>query len=336
MKTMMTIAASALAAGFLTPVHAQSVQVYGIVGAYIGSIKRSGDAAAVRQLNGGGLNTSYLGFRGEEALGDGTKAVFALESFFRPDTGEQGRNASDPFWSRNAWVGIEGRIGRLSFGRHTNPTYAVMSQLSPFGTSVMFSPLVLHSFVTAYGSNIVGDTVWNNTVMASTSATGDFRATALYGLGEAAGKPGVANLGLHATWKHERLLLALSAQRVRVAGTAPLPVGQKAWLAGAVYDFGVLKLHANAAHTSIDAGRRSRLYDGGLTIPVSVTGAVLLEAARTRAEAPGLPDTRRTTASAGYDYRLSRRSDVYLIYSNDRRSGAASAGTTALGLRHLF
>jgi predicted porin len=332
----LNVAASLLAAGLVTSAHAQSVQVYGIIGAYIGSVKRSGDAAAIRQLGGGGLNTSFLGFRGEEDLGGGTKALFVLESFFRPDTGEQGRNATDPFWSRNAWVGIEGRIGRLSFGRHTNPTYGVMSQLSPFGTSVMFSPLVLHTFVAAYGSNIVGDTVWNNTVQYATPEHGGFRAVALYGLGEVADKSGIANTGLHATYKREGLFVAVSAQRVRVTATGPLAAEQKSWMAGATYDFGLLKAHLNTIHTDVDRGRTSRLYDAGLTIPLTGVSAILLEAARTHSEAPGVANGRRTTGSAGYDYRLSKRTDVYAIYSRDKRRDAAGAGTMASGLRHLF
>ena len=125
--------------------NAQSVEVYGLVGMYAGTVKRSGDAAPVQQLGGGGLTTSFIGFRGKEELADHLKAIYSLESFFRSDTGDQGRNATDPLFSRNAWVGIEGKFGRLSFGRQTNPTYGVMSRLSPFGSSVVFSPLALQS-----------------------------------------------------------------------------------------------------------------------------------------------------------------------------------------------
>lgn len=316
--------------------NAQAVEVYGLVGAYVGSIKRSGDAASVQQLGGGGLTTSFLGFRGKEDLGGGMQAVYSLEAFFRPDTGEQGRNATDPLFSRNAWVGVEGNLGRLTFGRQTNPTYGVMSRLSPFGSSVVFSPIVLQSFVAAYGSNIVGDSVWNNVIQYASPTVNGFRGAVLYGLGEVAGRSGVANIGLHGTFSSGKFMAALSAQRVRVNISTPLTAEQDAWLAGASYDFGVAKVYGNASHTSIDRGRSTRLLDAGVSVPVSASGSFLAEAAQSRIDVPGAAELRRTTSSIGYGYRLSKRTDVYAIYSNDKRSNASSAGTKALGIRHAF
>jgi predicted porin len=315
---------------------AQTVEIYGLLGAYAGSIKRSGDIGSVRVINSGGLQTSYIGVRGQEDLGGGVKAIFALESFFRADTGEQGRNPADPLFSRNAWVGIEGKYGRLTLGRQTNPTYLAAGQLSPFGNSVVFSPLSLQSFVAAYGSNIVGDTVWNNGIQYASKEISGFRGTVLYGPGEVAGRNGVANLGLHATFKSGKFFTALSAQRVRVNISAPSAAQQEAVLAGASYDFGKVKVFGSTSHTKIEAGRKNRLYDAGVSVPVSASGAFLLEAARSTIEVPGVPDQHRTTSTVGYDYRLSKRSDVYIIYSNDKRSDAASAGSVAVALRHLF
>lgn len=319
-----------------TEAHAQSVEIYGLIGAYAGSIKRSGESDSVRVLNSGGLNTSYIGFRGREDLGGGLKAIFLLDSFFRADTGEQGRNAADPLFSRNAWVGLEGSLGRLTLGRQTNPTYAVMSQLSPFGNSVVFSPLTLQSFVAAYGSNIVGDTVWNNVIQYATPEVAGFRGSMLYGLGEVPGQKGVANMGVHGTFRSGKLLAALSAQRVRVNISTPLPAEQKALLAGATYDLGLFKVYGTTAQTRIEEGRKNRLYSTGLTVPVSALGSVLLEVARSNIEMPGAPKTHRTTSSFGYDYRLSKRTDVYLVYSRDKRSNAGSAGGAAVAVRHLF
>lgn len=316
--------------------HAQPVEIYGLIGVYAGSIKRSGESDSVRVLNSGGLQTSYIGFRGSEDLGGGTKAIFALESFFRADTGEQGRNQADPLFSRNAWVGLEGNLGRLTVGRQTNPTYAAASQLSPFGNSVVFSPLTLHSFVAAYGSNIVGDTVWNNGIQYASKEISGFRGAVLYGLGEVAGTDGVANLGLHATFRRGKLFTAFSAQRVRFNVSVPLAEQQEALLAGAAYDFGKVKVFGSTSHTRIDGGRKTRLYDVGLSIPVSAPGSIMLELARSDIEMPGIPDAHRTTSSLGYDYRLSKRSDVYVVYSSDKRSSAGSAGSAAVAFRHTF
>lgn len=313
-----------------------SVEVYGLVGAYVGSIKRSGENVAITNVGGGGLTTSFLGFRGQEALGDGVKAIFSLESFLRPDTGEQGRSAADPLFSRNAWVGVEGGLGRLTLGRQTNPTYGVMSRLSPLGSSVVFSPLALHTFVAAYGGTILGDSVWNNTVQYSTPIVNGVSGIAIYGLGEQANRAGLANLGLHGTYSSGKFMAALSAQRLRMNIAVPLAVEQNAYLAGANYDFGMVKVYANAVKTDIEGGASSRTLDLGVSVPVSKTGALLAEVARTKAMRPGVAETRRTTSTVGYDYRFSKRTDVYALYVFDKKTNAASAGSTALGLRHLF
>lgn len=318
-------------------VHAQSsVEVYGLVGAYVGSTKRSGDKAAVTVVNGGGLTTSFLGFRGQEALGGGMKAVYSLESFLRPDTGEQGRSAADPLFSRNAWVGLAGGFGTLTLGRQTNPTYGVMARLSPLGSSVVFSPLALHTFVAAYGGSILGDSVWNNTIAYRTPTVNGFVGTAIYGLGEQAGHSGVANLGLHGSYTRGRFMAALSAQRLRMNSAVPLAVQQDAYLAGANYDFGALKVYGNASKTSVAGGARTRLSDVGVSMPFTEAGALLAEAAHTVTGMPGKADTRRTTSTVGYDYRLSKRTDVYALYVYDKKTGAAAAGSAAVGIRHVY
>lgn len=329
MATMAVVAAGQASAQ-------SSVEVYGLVGAYVGAVKRSGEAVAVTNVGGGGLTTSFLGFRGQEALGGGVKAIFSLESFLRPDTGEQGRSAADPLFSRNAWVGVEGGLGRLTLGRQTNPTYAVMSRLSPLGSSVVFSPLALQTFVAAYGGTILGDSVWNNTVQYNMPTVSGFTGSAIYGLGEQAGHAGIANLGLHGTYSSGKFMAALSAQRLRMNIAVPLAVEQTAYLAGANYDFGVLKAYANGVRTDIDGGAASRMFDLGMSVPVSKAGALLAEVARTKATRPGVAESRRTTSTVGYDHRLSKRTDVYALYVYDKKSNAASAGSTAVGLRHLF
>lgn len=335
-KNKAALAAAALACLFGAQAAAQSVQVYGLAGMYLGTIKRSGEQQAVTQLNGGGLTTSFIGVKGSEALGGGAQLIFALESFFRPDTGEQGRSSADPLFSRNAWIGVEGSYGRLTLGRQTNPMYTAMLQLSPFGSSVVFSPLALQTFVVAYGSNVAGDTVWNNVLQYATPSVNGWRGTAVYGLGEQAGRAGLSNAGLHATYNKGPLTTALSAQRLRMNLAVPLAYEQNAWLAGAAYDFGPIKLYGNAARASVEHGTASRLLDAGLSLPLGAAGTLSLESARSNlTPASGITSHRRTT-SLGYGYRLSKRTDLYAIYVNDKKSTAANAGTTAVGIRHVF
>lgn len=315
---------------------ATSLQLYGLIGAYGAKLERSGDPKAVNIVGHGGLTTSYWGIRGSEGLGGGTKVIFALESFFQTDTGAQGRSATDPMFSRNAYVGVEGGFGKFTVGRQTNPTYINMGMVSPFGISVVFSPLVLHSFVASYNGALIGDTVWNNAIQYASPRTNGFAANVIYGLVEVAGSSGTANLGLHANYVKGGFSAVLSAQRFRQPVTAAL-TQQKGCLVGAAYDFKVVKLHGAVVKSGADGTLNDTLTrDIGIKIPVSAQGAVLAEFARSKRERAAVADNVRRTFSLGYDHFLSKRTDVYAIYMRDKQTGFDAGDSLALGLRHLF
>lgn len=51
-----------------------NVQIYGLVDAYIGSMRRSDQTGRTSVLNSNGMTTAYWGVRGTEDLGGGLKA----------------------------------------------------------------------------------------------------------------------------------------------------------------------------------------------------------------------------------------------------------------------
>lgn len=314
-----------------------SVQVYGLVGTYVDSLKRSDMSAHQVQEGSGGLVTSFWGLRGKENLGGGTSAIFSLESFFQPNNGGQGRSSSDPFWSRNAYVGLSNnRYGKLTLGRQTNPTYVTMQMVNPFGSSVVFSPLVLQSFVASYGGAIIGDTVWNNVIEYATPTYKGLTGTAVYGVGGVAGKPGVADLGLHVTYVGSALTAVFSAQRVRTVAVAPTSA-QYAYLAGAAYDFKVVRLYAAAEMTSnIGPETGTHTYELGASVPLSPTNFILAEWARTRRSGGKTNNQLRNTGALALDHFFSRHTDVYLVYSADKLSGHGLGNTYGAGIRTLF
>ena len=316
--------------------NASQIQIHGLIGAYAGKMERSGGPEAVTQIGHGGLTTSFWGIRGSEELGGGNKVIFALDSFFQSDTGGQGRNATDPLFSRNAYVGVEGGFGKLTLGRQTNPTYLNMSLLSPFGNSVVFSPLTLHSFVAGYNGALIGDTVWNNAIQYTTPRVKGVVANVIYGLGETAGSTGTANLGLHANYVNGPFTAALSAQRFRVPVTAPL-TQQKGVMLGAAYDWKVVKVFGSLSGSKAGGVvNDTRTWDLGVKVPVTQQGAVLAEFAHTKRTRALLPENVRKTASLGYDYFLSKRTDVYAVYLRDKQTGFDAGDSIALGIRHTF
>lgn len=63
------------------------------------------------------VNTSRLGFKGEEALGNGLSATFALEMGFDSADGEFADNA----FNRKATVGLKGAFGEVRIGKDSTP-----------------------------------------------------------------------------------------------------------------------------------------------------------------------------------------------------------------------
>ncbi len=336
-RIVLSLAGMALAAGAAPAVAADGVQLYGLIGTYAGSIKRSDSVARSTVVGSGGLTTSWWGVRGSEDLGSGTRAVFQLEQFFQPDTGGAGRSSNDPTgFSRSAWVGLAGAYGQLTFGRHTSPYYVSMQKVNPFGSSVVFSPLVVQSYVAAFGNTVIGDTVWNNVVQYVAPTVGGLSTTIVYAPGEVAGNSSVNNAGIHFRYARDKLEAVFSAQRVRTAAVAPT-TGQEAYLAGVTYDAGWAKLYASAQATD-NAGSdiRSRTWQLGTSVPVTQGGSVLASWAHTTVDNPALRVGDHDTGALGYDHYLSKRTDVYVTYLYDHVDGRTKGNSYAVGIRHLF
>jgi predicted porin len=315
------------------------VQFYGLVGAYAGTSKLSGAPEATTVVNGGGLTTSFFGFKGEEDLGGGTSAFFMLESFFQPDSGAYGRTSADPLWSRNAIVGLKGKYGKISIGRHMTPTYYNMQAVNPFVGSVQFSPLVLQSFIPSFNNAIIGDSIWNNTVQYTTPSYGGLVGTVDYGPGEVTGRSGIANLGLHLRYDAGPLVAVASDQRVRQlsTGTVPVLTEQKAWLAGFAYDLRVVKLFAAGVGTdTYGVPTSTRTWSGGATVPLSGGYSIIAAYAHTGRDTPGLVSTSRQTGTLCLDYALSKRTDLFVLGMVDKRSDAGAGTSTAVGMRQAF
>jgi len=313
-----------------------SVQLYGLVGSYVGRIQRSGEPAT-NMMGHGGMQTSFWGMRGTEPLGNGYSVIFALESFFQPPTGVAGRKPGDPFFSRNAYVGLTGPFGRLTIGRQTNPTYLNMQAMNPFGASTVFSPIVLQSFVKSYNGTIMGDTVWDNAIEYKTPRFNGVQATVVYAPGGVENNDSINNFGLHLSYKRGPLYLGASYQRVRSGVVSPV-TSQTVYLLGGSYDFKWVRVYVAAERTENSVtSAETTSYEGGVRVPVNASGAVLLEWARTHADSSKFSEASiRDTASLGYDYSLSKRTDLYAVYSLDKIHGESAGNSYAVGIRHMF
>ena len=83
-KKLAPVAGAALLAFAAVPSFAQSsVTLFGIVDAGVRYVENGKDNS-ITSASSNGINTSRLGFRGVEDLGDGLKAGFWLETGFSP------------------------------------------------------------------------------------------------------------------------------------------------------------------------------------------------------------------------------------------------------------
>lgn len=136
-----TLLAAALVTGFAGVAHAEtSVTLYGLVDAGIGYQQTKvtqGDAFTKTRdigLINGVKNGNRWGLKGTEDLGNGTSAIFQLESGF--DLGNGRSSQGGRLFGRKAIVGLTGdNWGTLTLGRQYNVADDFISPIDPFGTS---------------------------------------------------------------------------------------------------------------------------------------------------------------------------------------------------------
>ncbi|WP_029523813.1 porin [Polaromonas glacialis] len=343
-KKIMALGAALLCAA---GAHAQTaVQFTGIEDAYAGSMKMAGDASRQSAVNSGGLTTSWFGFKGSEDLGGGLKANFALTSFFRGDTGAQGRFANDPLFSRDANVSLSGDFGSVLVGRWMAPNFLPSVVGNPLGDSFAFSPLILHMNVplfngTGWASTTPADTGWSNQIAYTTPKFGGFQANLQYQFGEVPGDNGKKNIGANFFYLGGPLTLTGFYERDQVKnyplapGASPL-IGstRKDWMLLGAYDFGAIKPFVSYGRSKADnSTNEAGTMQLGASIPAGPTGKVLVDMVSTKLSQTGV---KRTTATLGYDYNLSRRTDVYALLMNDRITNKSTGNSVGLGVRHRF
>lgn len=346
---MKHLAAFALLAAAAASASAQSnVTLFGIVDV-AGRYVKNGDNS-LRSLSSNGLNTSRIGLRGVEDLGDGLKASFWLETGLNPDTGTQ--SDASRFWNRRSTVSLEGSFGEIRLGRDFTPTYTGYADYDAFGTTGVASA---DKFATSFGTAVDTNTRSDNEVSYFTPGKlGGFRGQLSYAPGEnVAGKKYV---GGRAGYAAGPLDVSVSYAQTTVAPNARGDDKYKVGIVGASYDFGVVKLlgyYSQAKYADLKLG----VVNVGALVPV---GLGTIRVSYIHADASGRNAAGASTDSndasqfaVGYVYDLSKRTAVYTTVARVNNKAAAAftvAGTPALpspntgrdstgfeiGMRHRF
>ena len=341
---VLTGAATALLIGSGGLAQAQSsVQTYGLLDMSVGQFQLAGEAK-VKKAESGKMTTSFLGFRGTEDLGGGLKAKFQLEHFFLADTGTAGRFGADVFWARAAWVGLQGSFGQVTLGRNDNLVFVSSLAFNAFGGSFGYSPTIQQVFTPRSGMlPFYGDSGWSNSIAYSGPKLGGLSFNFLGGLGE--GAVGARGRNVSGSVNYAAGPLAATAvwQQVKHGAglngvsSPPVPAGfvsQTTYQFGVSYDLTVAKLFGQYGQVRTDANfdTKTTLYGVGASVPLG-GGKALVQYGN--AEAKSAIKRKNAILTLGYDYNLSKSTDVYAVFMNDKAQNK-TGNTYAAGIRLRF
>lgn len=362
-KTLLT---AALVAGFASVAHAESsVTLYGLVDGGVGYTNQkttwSGDFGSGSfkdrgfEFRSGVKNGNRWGLKGTEDLGNGTSAIFQLESGF---TLGDGRSAQDDrLFGRKAIVGLTGESwGTLTLGRQYNAADDFIAPIDPFGTgwgqaaigsgfgggvSARFDNVV--KYVTPNFSGFQMGLGWVGTNNKKTYRNDT------YGTDwESEDKSNGFTFGLG--YNNGPIEAAFSFDYLRdkekFNGSTIVDNKTKSWNLGFAYDFDVVKLHliyGQQHDGAVDGiglagdivlpdfgsgidyldnaivgdGYRQRSWLLGLTAPVSEAGKVLFSYTGNNIKNKELFDGKVTSHifNLGYLHSLSKRTSVYAVAS---------------------
>jgi predicted porin len=331
----------------LAPVFAaaqSSVSLYGVVDVGVRHVSNGG--ASVNSLSSNGNNTSRIGLKGIEDLGDGFKAGFQLESGLSPDTGTS--SDATRFWNRRSTVSLLGRYGELRLGRDYSVTYLGYEDYDVW-SDIGVSSVV--KFDTSLGSSRdTGVRADNQVAYFTPGDLGGFYARAALAAGEgtSGGKYAAARLG-YAAGPVDLSLSYGVTNVVPVAGDERF----RTFDAGAAYDFGAVKLSGYLARSRFAGLAVANAYLGAqVPLGAGLVRASWLHSNRSGTTSLGV-DTQADDASQfalGYLYNLSRRTAAYAAVARVDNQGASAiavdknpalaAGKDStgveIGLRHFF
>ncbi|MEW6707794.1 MAG: porin [Pseudomonadota bacterium] len=317
---MKKTAALALLAGVSAFAHAQSnVTLFGVVDVGVRHVKNGDDA--VTSLSSNGIQTSRLGFRGVEDLGDGLKAGFWLETGLNPDSGTTSDGGR--FWNRRSTVSLLGNFGEVRLGRDTTPSFNGYADYDVFGTNGVAAG---DKFVHKLGTNVDTNVRADNLVSYFTPGNiGGF-----YGQVSAAAGEGSAGK------KYYGGRVGFAAGALDVSGSygqtevTPLVGGEDKYelgSIGAAYDFKVAKLSGYVSQVKY-ADQKLVIANIGASVPMG-PGAlrasfVNVDASGTNAAGASIEDNDARQFAVGYLYDLSKRTTLYSTVSRVNNKNAAA------------
>jgi predicted porin len=337
-----------------TAAFAQSnVTVYGLIDLSVnyttnqnatgGNVWSLGDSGAIGDAGQGALSGSRLGFKGEEDLGGGSKAIFKMEAGFTANNGQSDQQGQ--LFGRQAYVGLANKdLGQLTFGRQ----YGTMTDVA-----FDFDPLGVGNYLANEWEVFLFGVRFDNTIWYK-NTWGPVQLNVQYSLGGQAGSTSTgATEGFSLKYNQGPLGLAGAYQQSTDANQNKLSAGT----VDATFNFGPGTLFGNYYNIKSDAGfaKAGSLSGGALANTsmfinnnVSVGGVTVALPSRTddvwvlglaynftpndtvtfgymddQISQAIVGDGTMKTGYALWEHHLSKRTEVYLNIDNSKVTGQA-------------
>lgn len=331
------IIALAIAAAASSAAFAQTnVTLYGIADVGFTSTKTQGpDGHTVNGIDSGNLSTSRIGFKGSEDLGNGLKAIFALEYKVTMDNNAGFGGTSS---ARQQYVGLsDAKLGTVVAGYLQTAGYDFTVGALPLSGSVPFS--TMHNVGLTSGQVNAAGRAQNAVAYISPNIAGltlAYNYSANYAATETTTTNGnsSANL-LGASYANGPITAGAVYNRVNLANTPNQELIE--WGVRGGYDFKVVKVQAayQTLKNESVSGERDNKWGIGATVPVSAKGNVIAEFAKSKIKSVADSDVK--AYSLAYTHDLSKRTTGYAGYTYRNPEGAENnVQVIGLGVRHSF
>jgi predicted porin len=278
--------------------------------------------------------SSRLGFRGNEDLGGGLSAQFQIEHRFTPDDG----NAASIFWAGRSYLQLtSAAAGSVYLGRDYGPAFWPSVKSDPFGWDGVGQIAIMQYAGYFNTNNVTASTAAApqvrpaNTIGYKSPNLGGLTVQAATGLSEngTAGR----NDGFNVEYGGGPIYAAAAYERI--SGGAAVTDGNKLMNLALHYDFGFAKLIGFLARSKTNGGLASNKFvELAATVPIA---GGKFKAALGRLDPDGADNT-VTKFALGYDYPLSKRTNVYGDFGQFKSdvAGTTNNNAFAFGLKHTF
>jgi len=322
------------------------VKLYGMIDMSTGSYEaahKKDTSSRTTKVESGDMMTSFIGISGGEDLGGGLKAEFTLESFLKGDTGSAASvyNKANGFWSRGSNVALSGGFGKVAIGQYDNPLFTSGYTYNPFGSSMTFSPTMRHFYYNQanVGQSVAGlsfDTGFVNSLTYETPVFAGFSGVAQYSPKESTAAGSGNSYAVSGSYNAGPFSATLTYVKSGIA--TAYDANEKVVGLGTSYDFGVLKAFGQYTSIKQTSGieNKDKIYQLGVSVPVTDKAAVLASYGKLSNKLTAGDKETDTVFSVGYDYNLSKRTDVYGVFTNNLHTDKVAGQTFAVGIRHNF